>query len=327
MTYSALIKKLSQGVHGVVHLEEEEAYQLFSAMLDDGVSDLELGAIVMALRIKSESIEELLGFYRALDERVYPLALPASACLPVVLPSYSGARYQPNLLPLLALLLRECGVPVVIHGTLQSNGRVTSASILRELGIMPCINLPQAMQQLKEQGLVFLHALTLSPGLAALMTLRERMGLRNSAHSMVKLIDPFPDGCLRVVGVSHPVYLAKMRELLTITGARALLLRSTEGEAYADPMRRPQMEFINDGASRILFDAEEGAAKHLPLLPEGIDAHTTASWIRRVMAKEIAVPQSIISQLACCLYGSGYADDMSQARAIAASKSGNLVSA
>ena len=61
MTYSALIQKLSHDVDGVTHLEEDEAYQLFSAMLDDGVSDLELGAIVTALHIKSESIEELLG--------------------------------------------------------------------------------------------------------------------------------------------------------------------------------------------------------------------------------------------------------------------------
>ena len=327
MSYSTLIRKLSQGADGVTHLEEDEAYQIFSAMLDDGVSDLELGAIVMALRIKSESTEELLGFYRALAERVYPLALPDAHCLPVVLASYRGARHQPNLLPLLALLLRDCGVPVVIHGTLQGNGRVTTASILRELGILPCINLPQAVKHLNEQGLVFLHAVTLCPGLAALMTLRERMGLRNSAHAMAKLIDPFPEGCLRVISVSHPEYLDKVREFLTMTGARALLLRSTDGEAYADPMQRQQMEFINDGAARILFAAEQGTSKNSAQLPDDIDAHTTAGWIRRVMAKEIAVPQSVISQLACCLYGCGYTDDMSQARAIATSKSWNMVSA
>lgn len=322
MTYSALIKKLSQEVDGVTHLEEDEAYQLFSAMLDDGVSDLELGAIVMALRIKSESIEELLGFYRALVERVYPLALPDGSCLPVVLPIYNGTRHQAKLLPLLALLLRECGVPVVVHGTLQGNGRVTTASILRELGILPCINLAQAVQQIKEQGLVFLHPVTLCPGLAALMTLRERMGLRNSAHSLVKLLNPFPEGCLRVVSVSDPVYLDRMREFLTITGARALLLSGTAGDAYADPGRQPQMEFFNDGAGSILFEAEDGVMKQLP---GDIDAHTTASLIKRVMAREIAAPQSVIRELACCLYGSGYADDMSQAIAIAASKAGNLI--
>lgn len=322
MTYSAVIQKLSHGTDGVTHLEEDEAYQLFAAMLDDGISDLELGAIVMALRIRPESIEELLGFYRALVEREYPLAQPAGSCLPVVLPSYNGERHQANMLPLLALLLRECGVPVVIHGTLQCNGRLTTANILRELGIMPCLNLPQAMQQINEQGLAFLHVVTLCPGLAALMTLRERMGLSNSAHSLARLIDPFPEGCLRVISVSDPADLGRMREFLAITGARALLMRGTEGGTYADTRRRPHVEFFNDGASSILFEAAEGEMKQLP---GEIDEHTTASWLRRVMARDIAVPQSVISQLACCLYGCGYADDMNQAIAIAASKSVSFV--
>lgn len=323
MTYSALIKKLSHGADGVTHLEEDEAYQIFSAMLDDGVSDLELGAITMALRIKSESIEELLGFYRALVERVYPLELPAGSCVPVVLPCYNSARDQPNLLPLLALLLHECSVPVVIHGTLQETGRLTTASILRELGIMPCINLPQAMQQIREQGLVFLHVLTLCPGLAALMVLREQMGLRNSAHFLAKLIDPFPDGCLRVVSVFDPSYLDRMCEFLFITGARALLLHGSEGEAYADSRRRPQIDFFNDGASSTLFEAEEGVVQQLPC---DLDAHATAGLISRIMARDIAVPQTVLRQLACCLYGCGYAEDMSQAIAIAASKSRSMVS-
>ena len=326
MSYSAFIKRIGRGAHAT-HLQEDEAYQMFSAMLDDGVSDLELGAIVLALRMKSESAEEILGFYRAMSERIYTLTAPNTSCLPVVLPSYNGARRQANLLPLLALLLRECGVPVVIHGTLQGNGRVTTASILRELGILPCTNLPQAEKQLNERKLVFLPTVLLCPGLAALMTLRERLGVRNSAHSLVKLLAPFSDGCLRVVNVTHPDYLHKMREFLSASSARALLLRGTEGEPVANPKRRPQMEFFNGGVGRILFEAEEGTLKQPPALPDDMNALTTANWIGRVLAREIPAPQPIISQLACCLYGSGYADDMSQAIAIAASKSTYLIAA
>ena len=326
MSYSAFIKRIGRGGEGASDLLEEEAYQLFSAMLDDGVSDLELGAIVLAMRMKSESAQEMLGFYTALSERVYPLAAPAVNCLPVVLPSYNGARRQANLLPLLALLLRECGVPVVIHGTLQGNGRVTTASILREFNILPCSNLSQAATQLNQRGLVFLPTVMLCPGLAALLTLRERLGVRNSAHSLVKLLDPLPGGSLRVVSVSHPDYLLKMREFLISNGARALLLRGTEGEPYANPKRRPMIEFFEQGEGRILFEAEEGSVR-LPPLPAAMDALSTANWIKQVLAREIPVPQPIISQLACCLYGSGYADDLSQAIAIAASKSAYLVPA
>ena len=326
MSYSSFIRRIGRGADGASDLQEDEAYQLFSAMLDDGVSDLELGAIVLALRMKSESAEEMLGFYCALAERTYTLPAPETSCLPIILPSYNGARRQANLLPLLALLLRECGIPVVLHGTLQGNGRVTTASILREFGILPCSNLSQASIQLNQLGLVFLPTAMLCPGLAALLTLRERLGVRNSGHSLVKLLDPFPGASLRVVSVSHPDYLLKMREFLTATGARALLLRGTEGEPYANPKRRPMMELVDQGESRILFEAEEGSVR-LPALPEAMDTLTTANWIKRVLAHEIPVPQPIINQLACCLYGSGYTDDLSQAIAIAASKSAYPVAA
>lgn len=327
MSYAPYIKKLSQGIDGTTHLDEDEAYHLFAAMLDDGVSDLELGAIVIALRMKTEAVEELLGFERAMAERVYALNAPKNGRLPIVLPSYNGARHQPNLLPLLAFLLREFGIPVLLHGTLQSNGRVTTASILRELGHLPCIHLAQAETQLTERGMVFLPTATLCPGIAALLTVRERIGLRNSGHSMVKLMNPFLGGSLRVVNVSHPAYYQKMHDFLLATSARALLLRGTEGEPFANPKRRPQMEFFNAGVSQVLFENETGTLKTLPQLPASIDAITTANWISRVLARDIAVPQPIINQLACCLYGSGYACDMSQAIMLAAGHCGHLVSA
>ncbi|MEQ1673800.1 MAG: hypothetical protein ABL865_02010, partial [Candidatus Nitrotoga sp.] len=108
-SYSAYIKRIGRGAHAT-DLEEHEANQMFSAMLDDGVADLELGAIVLAMRMKSESASEIMGFYRAMSERIYTLDAPntlGSPCLPVVLPCYNGARRQANLLPLLALLLRN----------------------------------------------------------------------------------------------------------------------------------------------------------------------------------------------------------------------------
>ncbi len=324
--YGAYIKRIGRGAHAT-DLEEHEAYQMFSAMLDDGIADLELGAIVLAMRMKSESASEIMGFYRAMAERAYILNAPDAPCLPVVLPSYNGARRQANLLPLLALLLREYGIPVLLHGVLQGNARVTTASILRELGIVPSVNLAHAKKQLVEQKIAFLPTAVLCPGLASVLALRDRLGVRNSGHSLVKLLDPFPSGCLRVVNVTHPDYLGKMNEFLISTGARALLLRGTEGEPYANPKRRPQMDFFNAGKQVTLFEAEEGTLKQPPALPADMDALTTANWISRVLAREIPVPQPIINQLACCLYGSGYADDMSQARALAAGKATYLVAA
>jgi anthranilate phosphoribosyltransferase len=166
-----------------------------------------------------------------------------------------------------------------------------------------------------------------SPGLAAQLSARNRLGVRNSAHTLVKLIDPFGGVGLRMISVSHPEYHALLSEFLAATGANALLLRGTEGEPYANPMRRPELLYFEDGAPRVLFEAESGPIKSLPALPDTCDAASTAAWIKRVLAREAPAPLPLVNQLACCLYASGYSQDFNQAKAIAAVETGSLAAA
>jgi anthranilate phosphoribosyltransferase len=324
MSFAHYIKEIGRGAEGAGELSEQDAHQLFGAMLDGGVPELELGAILLALRVKSESPQELLGFYSALNERLFRLRAPGGKAQPVILPSYGGARHQPNLLPLLALLLQRFGVPVLVHGTLNGNGRVASAYVFRELGIMPCANLAQAQDVLDNGGIAFVPTAVLAPGLANVLSLRGRLGVRSSAHSIAKLIDPFVGESLRVVSASHPPYLETMREFLLATGAHALLLRSTEGEPFADPGRRPRLEYFHDAAVQVLFEAEAGPLKNIPPLPAGIDAAATAAWIKSALAGEAPVPLPLVNQLACCLFAAGYTNDMNQAKAIVAVETGSL---
>lgn len=326
MSFANYIKEIGRSADSAVDLSEQDARQLFGAILDGGVAELELGAILLALRVKSESLSELLGFHSALSERLCRLRAPGGKAKPVVLPSYSGARQQPNLLPLLALLLRRF-VPVLVHGALNGNGRVASAYILRELGVMPSANLARAQEALERDNLAFVPTAVLSPGLANVLSLRGRLGVRTSADVMAKLIDPFEGESLRVVSASYPPYLAKIHEFLLATGARALLLRSTEGEPFADPARRPKIEYFEEGASTVFFEAETGPLNVVPALPAATDAATTAAWIKRVLAGETPVPLPLVNQLACCLYAAGYTNDLNQAKAIVAVETGSLAAA
>jgi anthranilate phosphoribosyltransferase len=324
MSFAHYVKEIGGGAAGVGDLSEQDAYQVFGAMLDGGMPELELGAILLALRLKSESLPELLGFDRALNARLFRLRAPAAKAKPVILPSYSGARDYPNLLPLLALLLQRFSVPVLVHGTLNGNGRVASAYIFRELGVMPCGNLAQTQDTLDSGGVAFVPTAVLAPGLADLLSLRGRLGVRSSAHVMAKLIDPFEQGALRLVSASHPPYMEKIREFLLGTCAHALTLQSTEGEPFADPRRRPQIEYFNDGESQVLFQAETAPPKSMPAMPAGIDAETTAAWIKSALAGEVPVPLPLVNQLACCLFAAGYTNDMNQAKAIVAVETGSL---
>lgn len=324
MNFASYLKHIGRSCTDAQDLDEEEAYHLFAAVLDGGVPDLELGGLLVALRMKSESLGELVGFHRALSERLRYLDLPPSAHGVIVLPSYSGARQLPNLLPLLALLLQRFGVPVLVHGALEGFGRVTSAHIFRELGIMPCSTLSQAQDALDRDHLAFVPAGVLCPNLQPLLALRARLGLRVSPHNVVKLMDPLKEGGIRIIGTTRPGYLDKYRDFLAVTRADAILLEGTEGEAFANPSRRPRLEYFREGESRVLFEAEMESPHHHPGGPADPSAAATAAWTRLALDGRVPLPLPLVNQIASCLFACGYTSDMNQAKAIAAVETGSL---
>src|SRR4051812_7307216 len=107
------IKEIGRGKHGARSMTRDDARLLYAAMLDGRVSDLELGAIVLAMRIKGESVDEIAGFLDAAEACLTPLPATTGPYAPVLIPSYNGARKMANLTPLLAMLLAREGVPVL----------------------------------------------------------------------------------------------------------------------------------------------------------------------------------------------------------------------
>ena len=108
------IKDIGRGKDGARALGRAQAADLMGQVLDQQVSDLELGAFCIAMRIKGETPEEMAGFLDATHARLVPVRNGQAPT--VVLPSYNGARKLPVLTPLLALLLAREGVAVVLHG-------------------------------------------------------------------------------------------------------------------------------------------------------------------------------------------------------------------
>ena len=154
---------------------------------------------------------------------------------------------------------------------------------------------------MRRGGVAYVPLDVFAPGLARLVAIRARLGLRSSAHTLAKLVDPFGGGAVRVVGVTHPDYLVRMREVLAATGADAMLLRGTEGEPYANPKRQPRLEMFARGEPARVVEPEEGTLAALPALPEASDAVTTAQWTADALSGSHAVPAPIVVQLSCLL--------------------------
>jgi anthranilate phosphoribosyltransferase len=305
-------------------LSESDAHDLLAALLDGGASDLEVGAVLMGLCMRQISANELAGFSRALAARTYALRRPVPSLKPLVFASCNGVRDEPNLLPLLALMLRRLRVPVLLHGAMDSGGGVAAVYVLRHLGIMPCATLVQAQKALDEEQLAFVPTAALCPAVASLLALRHMLGIPNVAHILVRLIDPFQGEGVRVISSGPPASSAQMERALIESEQEALLLLGTEGEPFANPRQRPRIAQVGEGIASVLFEEESLPTRGVVGLPKGSDAATTARWIRLALNGEASVPYPLVNQLACCLYVSGYTEDMNQAKAIAAVEAGGL---
>ncbi len=291
MGISHYIKEIGRGKDGARALNREQATDLMGQVLDGAVTDLELGAFCIAMRIKGETDEEMAGFLDATHQRLHKV--PDNGCTTVVLPTYNGARKLPVLTPLLALLLARQGVAVVVHGTPTEDKRVTSEAVFTALGVSAA----QTVAPLAAGQLAYIPTEVLCPGLKTLLDVRRTVGLRNPAHSLVKLMSPCAGSALIVGSYTHPEYADSMAATFALTGARAILLRGTEGEPVADARRAPRMEAFRDGERHLLQAAQEGSLATLPDLPKDTSAEATAAYISAVLLGKNPVPTPILLQV------------------------------
>lgn len=299
------IKEIGRGKAGARSLSREDAQALYGAMLDGRVSDLEMGGILLAMRIKGESVDEIAGFLAAAESSMQLLSSPVDASYaPVVIPSYNGARKKANLTPLLALLLARRGVPVLVHGILHDAGRVTTAEIFQALGVSLSSSLEQAELQMAQQQAAFLPIDVLSPSMSRILQMRRILGVRNSTHTLVKILQPFQQSALRLTSYTHPEYLEMLTHYFSNAAPHergdAFLMRGTEGETVASTGRAQQIDWFHQGQSTTLVHTHSSVSGDLPNVPEQADAETTAKWISEVMNGSIPVPSNIADQVEHC---------------------------
>lgn len=293
MSISQYIKIVGRGSKGANDLSRIDAQVVMTKILDRTVTDLELGAFCMAMRIKGESGDELAGFYDAIKPRLPSLIFSRPVLL---LPSYNCARKTHLMTPLLAKWMSERGYIVLIHGMNEEVERTSSEQLFKLMGW------PIAHSQENLQDLLYQHRFAycslsiLCPALSALLCLRSTIGVRNSGHILAKLINPVHTLSLQIYNYTHPIYPILIEDFFNKHPGNFLSMRGHEGEPVASPRRMPEF-------NGYLFHAKErwdSAAEYElnPVeYPSGIDPASTKNLYKHIFSGVCQAPQTLLMQV------------------------------
>lgn len=242
--FAQFIRIIGKGKNGARSLSYEEAYQAFSMILKNEVLDVQLGAFLMLLRVKEESVDELAGFVQATRDQLNFKALDVD----LDWSSYAGKRKHYPWFILAALTLAKHSYNIVMHGASgHTLNRVYTEQVLNYLGYPICQNDTEVEQQLKEKHFAYLPLEVISPILAELIGLRNVMGLRSPIHTLARLINPF-NAKATLQAIFHPAYRSSHQQSAYKLGYQnSAVIKGEGGEFERNPDAKTLICGIKNG--------------------------------------------------------------------------------
>ncbi len=242
--FAQYIRIIGKGKNGARSLTYDEAYQAFSMILKDEVLDVQLGAFLMLLRVKEESVDELTGFVQATKDQLnfQPLHVDLDWS------SYAGKRKHFPWFLLSALPLAKHGYKIVMHGASgHTINRVYTEQVLEYLGFPICQNEAEVAQQLEQRNFAYLPLDVISPILSDLIGLRNVMGLRSPIHTLARLINPF-NAKATLQAIFHPAYRSSHQQTAFQLGYQnSAVIKGEGGEFERNPDAKTLICGIQNG--------------------------------------------------------------------------------
>ncbi len=200
------------------NLPYDTAVRLFQIIINGGATPAQIAAILMALRIKGETSEEISAGATAMRVKAKPFKSVAGAIDTCGTGGDSRGTY--NISTATAFVLAACGLPVVKHGNRSVSSRSGSADVLAALGIKYDAEPEIAERCLRECGMAFLFAPKFHPAMRHVAPIRQELGLRTIFNILGPLTNPAqPD--FQLLGVYSKSLLKPMAEALKSLGAKS----------------------------------------------------------------------------------------------------------
>ena len=238
-------------------LAEEEARAAFSLILIGEATPAQLGAFLMGLRLRGETVDEITGATRAMRAAMIPVAAPPGA-IDIVGTGGDGAGTF-NISTLAAIVAAAAGATVAKHGGKASSSRSGASDVLGELGVRVGMSPAAASACLREAGLCFMAGPTHHPALRHAGPVRAELGVRTIFNLLGPLSNPARVE-RQAIGVYSRDWLEPLAQALRDLGSkRVWLLHGADGLDEATTTTSTQVVALENGSIRAFDIAPEDA--------------------------------------------------------------------
>jgi len=264
-------------------LSRPEARDAFDMLLSGEVTPAQAGGFLMALRVRGEALDEIIGAVSAMRSRMLPVAAPERAIDIVGTGGDQSGSY--NISTLAALVVAGCGVPVAKHGNRAASSRSGAADVLSALGVKIGLDPAALSRCLTEVGLCFMFAQTHHASMRHVAPVRVELGTR----TLFNLLGPLsnPAGVKRqLLGVPSPVWLEPLTEALKELGSgRVWAVHGSDGLDEITTTGPTAIVALENGTVRRFTIAPEefGIARAKPDDLKGADPDHNARALRAVL--------------------------------------------
>lgn len=249
----SLLKEVGRGKRGARDLTSEEASQAAELMLTGGATQAQMGAFLVAERIKMESPDEIKAFIHALRKRAFSYPIPGS--MDCAGPYDGRTRTFIATLPT-AFVLAACGLPTTLHGSpsMPPKWGITLTDVLDALGVPALTSSREAlMSAAARTGFLFAPTESWCAPLGELRELRKELGLRTVFNTAEKLLR-FTEAPFMAVGVFHGTVFEKITNLLIELGITSgIVVQGMEGSEDLSIEKRTRTYVIQNGSSELFI--------------------------------------------------------------------------
>ncbi|MBB4286398.1 anthranilate phosphoribosyltransferase [Roseospira goensis] len=221
--FRALLNRVADGLA----LDEEQARAVFDILMTGEATPAQMGALLMGLRVRGETIAEITGAARAMRAKATRIQAPTGAIDIVGTGGDASGSY--NVSTGAALVVAACGVPVAKHGNRAASSKSGSADVLGALGVN--LDAPMAVieQAIREAGIGFMFAQRHHGAMKHVAPVRTEMGTRTIFNLLGPLSNP-AGAKLELMGVFAQAWVEPLAHVLARLGAeRAWVVHGADG--------------------------------------------------------------------------------------------------